>query len=134
MDEPWTIDTWTFDDDEVPAPVAPYAHATAAGPLVFVTGQLPIDPVTDEVVGADDVVAQTDQVMRNLQVVLARTGSDLDRILMCRIYLTTMDLYDEFNRAYEAWFPGRLPSRTTVSITGLARGCWVEIDLVALRG
>jgi 2-iminobutanoate/2-iminopropanoate deaminase len=132
MDTPWSIDTWTFADG-VPPPVAPYAHATAAGPLVFVTGQLPIDPVTDEVVGADDVVAQTNQVMANLEVVLDRTGSALGQILMVRAYLTTMDLYDDFNRTYESWFPERLPSRTCVSVTGLARGCWVEIDLVALR-
>jgi 2-iminobutanoate/2-iminopropanoate deaminase len=131
-DRAWAIDSWTFTDG-VPAPVAPYAHATAAGPLVFVTGQLPIHPDTDEVIGADDVVAQTDQVMRNLDVVLQRTGSSLDRMLMVRAYLTSMDLYDDFNRAYAAWFPGRLPSRTCVSIGGLARGCWVEIDVIALR-
>lgn len=132
MDTSWSIDSWTFDDG-APAPVAPYAHATAAGPLVFVTGQLPIDAETDAVVGADDVVAQTHQVMRNLVVVLERTGSSLDRVLMARAYLTDMGLYDAFNEAYATWFPGRLPSRTCVIVSGLARGCWVEIDLIALR-
>jgi 2-iminobutanoate/2-iminopropanoate deaminase len=130
----WTIESWTLGArDGAPAPVAPYAHATAAGPLVFVTGQLPIDPATDEVVGVGDVTAQTRQVMANLAVVLATTGSSLDRVLMSRVYLTSFDLYDDCNAEYARWFPERLPSRTCVGVTGLARGCLVEIDLVALR-
>lgn len=107
--------------------------STAAGPLVFVTGQLPIDPVTDEVVGAGDVVAQTHQVMANLAAVLAGTGSSLAQALMSRVYLTDFGLYDHCNAAYATWFPDRLPSRTCVGVTGLARGCLVEVDLVALR-
>jgi len=130
----WGIESWTLGaTDGAPAPVAPYAHATAAGPLVFVTGQLPIDPVTDEVVGGHDVTAQTRQVMVNLEAVLARTGSSLDRVVMSRVYLTSFDLYDACNAEYARWFPDRLPSRTCVGVTGLARGCLVEIDLIALR-
>jgi reactive intermediate/imine deaminase len=132
----WDIESWTLGaDDGAPAPVAPYAHATAAGPLVFVTGQLPIDPVTDTVVGVGDVAAQTHQVMLNLEVVLARTGSSLDRVLMSRVYLTDLERdYAALNAAYASWFPDRLPSRTCVGVTDLARGCLVEIDLIALRG
>lgn len=115
----------------VPAPVAPYAHATEAAGLLHVTGQLPIDPTTSTLV-AGGIQAQTDQVLRNLSAVLAACGASLDDAVMARAYLVSMDLYEDFNLAYARWFPTRLPSRTTVAVAGLALGALVEIDLVCL--
>lgn len=129
------IRTWTFGPgDGVPDPVAPFAHATQADGRLYVTGQMPIDPATGEVVGGG-IAAETDQVMRNLVRVLELCGSSLELILMARAYLVDFDAaYAEFNDAYRAWFPDRLPSRTCVGVSGLAVGAHVEIDFVALPG
>ncbi len=117
--------------DGIPAPVAPYAHAVRAGPLLFLTGQLPLDPDTGDIVG-DDVAAQTDAVIANLEAVLTKCGASLDDVVQARAYLTSMDLYDEFNAAYIRYFDGTLPARTCVAVVGLARGALVEIDAVAV--
>jgi reactive intermediate/imine deaminase len=124
------IKSWTFGpDDNVPSTVAPYAHATAFGPLLFVTGQLPVDPSTGELV-AGGIRAQTKRVMANLAEVVERCGWELADAVQARAYLTSMDLYAGFNEAYGEWFPARLPSRTCVAVVGLALGALVEVDLV----
>ena len=114
----------------VPPAVGPFSHATQWGDLLFVTGQMPTDPATGAVVPGD-VVAQADQVRRNLEAVLVPFGATLDDALMVRVYLTSFSDYAAFNAAYAAWFTGPLPSRTCVGVTGLAVGAVVEIDLIA---
>jgi 2-iminobutanoate/2-iminopropanoate deaminase len=116
--------------DGVPPAVGPFSHATRWGDLLFVTGQMPTDPATGAIV-AGDVVAQAEQVRRNLEAVLAQFGLTLDDSLMVRVYLTSFDDYAAFNAAYTTWFNGPLPSRTCVGVTGLAVGAAVEIDLIA---
>ena len=116
--------------DGVPPPVGPFAHATQWGDLLFVTGQMPTDPATGEVVPGD-IVAQATQVRRNLEAVLARFDLTLDDALMVRVYLTSFEDYAAFNAAYAGWFRGPLPSRTCVGVSGLAVGAAVEIDLIA---
>jgi 2-iminobutanoate/2-iminopropanoate deaminase len=117
--------------DGVPPAVAPFAHATAAGPTLYVTGQMPTD-VTGSVVGTD-VGTQTDQVLRNLLRVTELCGGELSDVVSVRAFLTDWDEYGAFNQAYAAWFPDRLPSRTCVGVTGLAVGARVEIDWVCWR-
>jgi 2-iminobutanoate/2-iminopropanoate deaminase len=116
--------------DGVPPPVGPFAHATRCGSLVFVTGQMPTDPATGELV-AGGVVAQAEQERRNLEAVLAQFGLTLDDVLMVRVYLTSFEDFDVFNTTYTTWFRGPLPSRTCVGVSGLAVGATVEIDLIA---
>jgi 2-iminobutanoate/2-iminopropanoate deaminase len=123
--------TYSFSPrDGVPPKVGPFAHATKWGDLVFVTGQMPTDPATGELVPGD-VVAQGEQVRRNLAAVLTQFGLTLDDALMVRVYLTSFDDFDVFNAAYATWFRGPLPSRTCVSVSGLAVGAAVEIDVIA---
>ncbi|MGA7802738.1 MAG: Rid family hydrolase [Gammaproteobacteria bacterium] len=123
--------SFTFSpSDGVPPGVAPFSHATQWGNLLFVTGQMPTDPATGELVPGD-VVAQAEQVRRNLQAVLARFSLTLDDALMIRVYLASFDDYAAFNTAYADWFRGPLPSRTCVGVSGLAVGAAVEIDLIA---
>jgi 2-iminobutanoate/2-iminopropanoate deaminase len=124
---------WTFTAaDGVPEPVAPYAHAAEANGMLSVTGQMPIDPATGGL-APGGIAEQTDQVMRNLARVLELCGSDLGRVLHARAYLTSMDLFDPFNDAYVKWFPGGLPARTCVAVSGLAVGALVEVDLLVAR-
>jgi reactive intermediate/imine deaminase len=126
------IRAFTFTPEQgVPPGVAPFAHATAAGETLYVTGQMPTD-VAGTVVG-DDVAAQTDQVMRNLERVVQLCGGGLADVVSVRAYLIDWADYDAFNVAYAKWFPERLPSRTCVGVTGLAVGSLVEIDMVCWR-
>lgn len=126
------IGSWTFATaDGVPPPVAPFAHATAAGETLYVTGQMPTDLDGRLVSGA--IAEQTDQVMRNLTRVLELVGGGLSDVVQTRAYLLDWDDYPAFNVAYETWFSGRVPSRTCVGVSGLAAGARVELDLVAWR-
>ena len=113
-----------------PPPTAAYSHAVRAGEYLFVTGQLGVDPKTNTLVPGG-TVAQTHQVMRNLQAVLAGAGTTLARAVMVRIYLTNFADYAAMNAAYASYFAaGKLPARTTVGVTALALAAAVEIDLI----
>jgi reactive intermediate/imine deaminase len=123
-------ETFTFTPDQgVPPAVGPFSHATRWGDLLFVTGQMPTDPATGALVPGG-LVAQAEQVRRNLLAVLAPFNATLDDALMVRVYLTNFDDYAAFNDAYTSWFTAPLPSRTCVGVTGLAVGALVEIDLI----
>lgn len=127
-----SIRAWTFGPgDGVPPPVAPFAHATAAGPTLYVTGQMPTG--IDGAIVPGTISEQTGQVLRNLARVLELVGGGLDDVVAVRAYLTDWDDYGAFNAAYERWFPERLPSRTCIGASALAAGASVEIDLVAWR-
>jgi 2-iminobutanoate/2-iminopropanoate deaminase len=126
------IHSFTFTpDDGVPPAVAPFAHATAAGPTLYVTGQMPTD-TTGSLVG-QDIASQTDQVLRNLVRVTELCGGTLSDVVAVRAYLIDWNDYEAFNAAYAPWFPDRLPTRTCVGVTGLAAGARVEIDWVCWR-
>ena len=118
-----------------PKPVAPYSHATAADGWVFVTGQVPTDPDDDSAPLPDGIEAQTRRVIENLKRVLAGSGSGLDLVVFARVYLTHFERdYAAMNAVYQSYFaPGRLPARTCIGVTALARGVLVEIDLLAHR-
>ena len=118
-----------------PTPVAPFSHATAAGGWLFVTGQMPTDPNDDAAPLPDGIEAQTRRVMENLKLVLGGAGSALDRVVFARVYLTHFERdYASMNAVYQGYFaPGKLPARTCIGVTGLARGALVEIDLLACR-
>jgi 2-iminobutanoate/2-iminopropanoate deaminase len=113
-----------------PPPTAAYSHAVRAGEYLFVTGQLGVDPKTNTLVPGG-TAAQTHQVMRNLQAVLAGAGTTLARAVMVRVYLTNFADYAAMNAAYASYFAaGKLPARTTVGATALALDAAVEIDLI----
>ena len=118
-----------------PTPVAPFSHATAADGWLFVTGQMPTDPADDSAPLPDGIEAQTRRVMDNLRLVLAGSGGSLEQVVFARVYLTHFERdYAAMNRVYQGYFaPGRLPARTCIGVTGLARGALVEIDLLARR-
>jgi 2-iminobutanoate/2-iminopropanoate deaminase len=118
-----------------PTPVAPFSHVVRVGPWAFLTGQMPTDPYDDAAPLPEGVVAQTDRVMRNLQLVLAGIGMDLSHVVQARVYLTEFARdYAAMNATYRACFPtGRLPARTCVGVTGLAREALVEIDFIAWK-
>ncbi len=118
-----------------PKPVAPYTHVVEADGWLFVTGQLATDPDNDDLPPPDGIVDQTHKVMDNLKRALAGCGSGLHEVVMARCFLTEFDRdYATFNEVYKSYFPAnKLPARTTVGVTGLARGGIVEIDFIARR-
>jgi len=119
-----------------PTPVAPYSHATAADGWLFVTGQMPTDPNDDAAPLPDGIAPQTRRVLDNLKLVLSGAGSSLEQVVFARVYLTHFERdYAAMNAVYRSYFAeGKLPARTCVGVTGLARGALVEIDLLARRG
>ena len=114
-----------------PPPTAAYSHAVKSGDYLFVTGQLGVDPVTNELVSSD-TAEQAAQVMRNLETVLRGAGTTFDRAVMARIFLVNFAAdYPAVNQVYASYFErGRYPARTTVGVTHLALGAAVEIDLI----
>lgn len=118
-----------------PDRVAPFSHAVRVGPWLLVTGQMPTDPADNTRPLPEGVEAQTRQVMANLDRVLHGAGYARSDVVQARIYLTDFARdYAAMNRVYASYFPAdRLPARTTIGVTGLARGALVEIDLVAWK-
>ncbi len=118
-----------------PTPVAPFSHAVEAEGWVFVTGQMPTDPEDDAAPLPEGVEAQTRKVMENLKLVLQGLGLGLEHVVAARVFLTRFkEDYAAMNRTYASYFPPeRLPARTCVGVTGLARDALVEIDLIARR-
>jgi len=118
-----------------PTHVAPFSHAVECDGWVQLTGQMPTDPDDDDTPLADGVEAQTRRVMDNLVIVLEGIDLGLEHVLSARVYLTEFKRdYAAMNETYKSYFPaGRLPARTCVGVTGLARDALVEIDMVARR-
>lgn len=117
---------------EAPQAVAPYAHACLAGDFLFVTGQMPIDPATNEYVRGE-ITQQSIRVLENLKIVLSSSGFTFDDLVSVRVFLTDMRDFDAFNQVYEDYVKNALPARTCVAVSGLAGGADVEIDMVAYR-
>ena len=118
-----------------PTPVAPFSHAVEAEGWVFVTGQMPTDAEDDAAPLPEGVEAQTRKVMENLKLVLGGLGLGLEHVVAARVFLTRFKQdYAAMNRTYASFFPPeRLPARTCVGVTGLARDALVEIDLIVRR-
>jgi 2-iminobutanoate/2-iminopropanoate deaminase len=117
--------------EQAPAAVGPYSHAVAAGPFVFVSGQIPINRQGEMVPG--DIVVQTVQVMENLKAILATAGLSLSDVVKTTVFLKEMADFAEMNRVYGEFFPKDPPARSTVQVAGLARNAAVEIEAVAFR-
>ncbi len=118
-----------------PTPVAPFSHAVEADGWVFVTGQMPTDPNDDGAPLPAGIEAQTRRVMDNLILVLRGVGLGLEHVVSARAFLTDFERdYGAMNETYRSYFPtDRLPARTCVGVTGLARHALVEIDVIARR-
>lgn len=115
----------------LPKPVGPYSPGMRFDRLIFVSGQGATNPATGTLVG-DDVEAQTEQCLRNVQAILEAAGSRLDCVLRCGVFLLDMREFTRMNGVYERMFAGHRPARTTVQVAGLpGEGLRVEIDAIA---
>jgi len=119
--------------EHAPKAIGPYSQAVDFGGLVFLSGQIPLDPKTGNLV-AGGAAEQTRQVMENLGAVLHAAGIGYPEVLRSTIYLTNLEDFAKVNEVYGSYFPSEPPARATVQVAALPRGASVEIDMIAHRG
>ena len=115
---------------QAPAAIGPYSQAIRANGFVFVSGQLPVDPVTGSFAGAD-VTAQTRQSLQNIQSILAEAGLGMDAVVKTTVFLQNMGDFAAMNEVYAAFFTGACPARAAVQVAALPKGALVEIEAIA---
>lgn len=117
--------------EKAPKAVGAYAQAVKAQGFVFLSGQIPLDPSTGELVQGD-IATQTRRVLDNLKAVLEGAGTELSKVVKATIYLIDMNDFAVVNQTYAEYFPDAKPARATVAVAALPRGSKVEIDMIAL--
>jgi 2-iminobutanoate/2-iminopropanoate deaminase len=117
--------------DKAPGAIGPYSQAVVANGLVFVSGQVPFDPATGQVVPGE-VAEQTKRVLENVKAVLEAAGSSLSAVVKTTIYLTDMNGFASVNEVYASYFTSDPPARATVEVRRLPRDVMVEIDAIAV--
>src|ERR1041385_8959950 len=115
---------------KAPAAIGPYSQAVVSGGFAFLSGQIPLDPGTGQLIDGD-IVAQTQRVLDNLQDVLEACGSYLSKVVKTTVYLKDMGEFSRMNEVYARYFPENAPARATVEAARLPRDVRVEIDCIA---
>jgi len=118
--------------ENAPAPIGPYSQAVQSGPFLFCSGQIPLDPKTNEVLKGP-AGEQAAKVMENISALLKAAGYGFENILKTTIYLTDMNDFAAVNEVYGKYFPNNPPARSTVAVAGLPKGVNVEIEVTAFK-
>lgn len=121
-----------FTSQDAPKPVGPYSQAVEVDGLVYLSGQVPIDPKTDEIF-LGDIQKQTEMVMSNIGAVLKACDLQFSNIIKTAIFLTDMADFTKVNEIYAKYFPEQPPARSCVQVAGLPKGANVEIEVIAKR-
>ena len=117
--------------NEAPAAFGPFSQAIKTDTLVFTSGQLPIDPISGDLVDKD-VTVQTHQVLKNLNAILDNAESTLKYVVKATVFITSMDDFDNVNKIYETYFTSPHPARSCIEVPRLAKGAKVEIEAITL--
>ena len=117
--------------EQAPQAIGPYSQAIRAQGLIFTSGQIAIDPATAQIIGGD-VSAQTDRVLKNLAAILQASGSSLEKVLRCTVFLKNMGDFTAMNEVYGRYFQQEPPARSTVEVARLPKDVLIEIDVIAL--
>ncbi len=117
--------------EKAPQAIGPYSQAIRALGLIFTSGQIAIDPATSQIVPGD-VRAQTERVLENLSAILTASGSGLEKVLRCTVFLKNMGDFAAMNEVYARYFKQAPPARSTVEVARLPKDVLVEIDVIAL--
>lgn len=115
-----------------PAPIGPYNQATQFGNMLFVSGQIPMDPATGEIV-TSGIQDETRKVLENVQAILTEAGMDFTHVLKSTIFITDMGQFAQINEVYGQFFTANEPARETVQVAGLPRGVNIEISVIAAK-
>ena len=118
---------------QAPAAIGPYSQAIRAGEFLFVSGQIPLNPATGELVGGS-IADQTHRVFANLGAILAASGASFDHVVKTTVYLADMSEFAAMNDVYASYFGAPAPARATIQAARLPRDVRVEIDLIAYLG
>lgn len=119
--------------ERAPKPIGPYSQAIKLGNFLFVSGQIPIDPATNEVVKGG-IKEQTERVLENVKAILEAANMTLNDVIMAFVYLSDMADFPQFNEVYSRYFKERPPARVTVAVKSLPRDVKVEIAVIAGKG
>jgi 2-iminobutanoate/2-iminopropanoate deaminase len=114
-----------------PQAIGPYSQAIRANGFVFTSGQIPIDPSTQQLISGD-VAAQTEQVLKNVSAILTAAGSSLEKVVRSTVFLKNMNDFAAMNEVYGRHFTSTPPARSTVEVARLPKDVLVEIDVIAL--
>jgi 2-iminobutanoate/2-iminopropanoate deaminase len=118
--------------NNAPAPIGPYSQAVQTGNLLFISGQIPIDPATGELNNAD-IATETRQVMLNLKAILTEAGMTFENVIKSSIFLTDMKQFGTVNEVYGSFFTSDPPARETVQVSALPKFVNVEISMIAAK-
>ncbi len=118
--------------EKAPAAIGPYSQAVEAGGMIFVSGQLPVDPVTGGLVSGG-VAEQTAQSLENIRQILAEAGLVMADIVKTTVFLADMSLFADMNNVYARYFDGSFPARSAVAVKALPKDALVEIECIAAR-
>jgi 2-iminobutanoate/2-iminopropanoate deaminase len=116
--------------EKAPAPIGPYSQAVRSGNMLFISGQIPIDPATNELVEGD-TTSETKQVMENLAAILEAAGAGFEHVVKTSIFLSDMSLFATVNEVYGSYFTSDYPARETVAVKTLPKSVNVEISMIA---
>jgi 2-iminobutanoate/2-iminopropanoate deaminase len=114
-----------------PQAIGPYSQAMRAHGFIFVSGQIPLDPATQQMI-TGSVARQTERVLQNIAGILQAAGSSLEKVVRCTVFLKNLEDFAAMNAVYATFFPAHLPARSTVEVARLPQDCLVEIDAIAL--
>ena len=117
--------------EHAPKAIGPYSQAIRANGFVFLSGQIPIDPATQQVI-TGDIAVQTDQVLKNLSAILTASGSAVHKVVRSTVFLKSMGDFAAMNEVYGQYFTAAPPARSTVEVARLPKDVLVEIDVIAL--
>jgi 2-iminobutanoate/2-iminopropanoate deaminase len=118
--------------DKAPAPIGPYSQAVQAGNMLFISGQIAIDPATNQLISGG-IKDEALQVMNNLEAVLKTAGFTFENVVKTSIFLSDMSLFSDVNEIYGSYFNSNFPARETVAVLGLPKNVNVEISVIAVK-
>lgn len=119
--------------ERAPKPIGPYSQAICVNGWLYVSGQIPLDPVTGDIVRGDFKV-QVERVLENIRAIVESTGGRLEDVVKVTVYLRDIGRFSEFNEVYSKYFPRDPPARSVIGVSSLPRGVELEIDAVAYVG
>jgi 2-iminobutanoate/2-iminopropanoate deaminase len=119
--------------ERAPRPIGPYSQAICVNGWLYVSGQIPLDPVTGDIVRGDFKV-QVERVLENIRAIVESTGGRLEDVVKVTVYLRDIGRFSEFNEVYSKYFPRDPPARSVIGVSSLPRGVELEIDAVAYVG
>jgi 2-iminobutanoate/2-iminopropanoate deaminase len=123
----------TIATNKAPAAIGPYSQAVQTGPFLFISGQIPLDPESGEIVNGD-IRIQTERVMENIRAILQSAGQTMSAIAKCTIFLTDLSEFDDVNDVYGRYFKSNPPARATVQVSALPKNVNIEVEALAWIG